>query len=87
MPFKKGAFYTAILAQVPIIPICLSKTEGKIKLNNWKNGVVIIEMLKPIETKNYNLKNANKLAQHCYLLFQKKIEKLNQEVIELEKII
>lgn len=85
LPFKNGAFYAAISAKVPIIPICSSETHGKIKLNNWNNGIVIIEMLKPIDTKKYNLKNSSKLAKYCYVLIQKKIKQLNQEVIKIEK--
>lgn len=85
LPFKNGAFHIAIAAGVPIIPVCLSKTEGKIKLNNWKNGVVIIEMLKPINTKKYKLNNVNKLSKHCYLIIKKKFDELNKKVEKIEK--
>ncbi|MBN8152394.1 1-acyl-sn-glycerol-3-phosphate acyltransferase, partial [Vibrio vulnificus] len=50
MPFKTGAFHAALAAGVPTIPICVSNTHDKVKLNRWNNGVVIVEMLPPIDT-------------------------------------
>ncbi|MGP1945346.1 MAG: 1-acylglycerol-3-phosphate O-acyltransferase [Arsenophonus sp. ER-QC15-MAG3] len=85
LPFKTGAFYAAILAGVPIILICLSETEGKIKLNRWNNGLVILEMLPPIDTTKYNLENVRKLTKHCHNLLKTKIMELNKEVAEIEK--
>lgn len=86
LPFKNGAFYIAISSGVPIIPVCLSSTKEKIKLNNWKNGIVILEMLEPINTKKYKLKNVNKLSKHCYFLMKKKFQELNKKVKKIEKI-
>ncbi|MGP1924302.1 MAG: 1-acylglycerol-3-phosphate O-acyltransferase [Arsenophonus sp. NEOnobi-MAG3] len=85
LPFKTGAFYAAVIAGVPIVPICLSETEGRIKLNRWNNGVVIIEMLPPIDTKKYNRKNVSELAKYCHDLFKAKITELNKEVAEIEQ--
>ncbi|BGI51068.1 MAG: 1-acylglycerol-3-phosphate O-acyltransferase [Arsenophonus endosymbiont of Ceratovacuna japonica] len=85
LKFKTGAFYAAILANVPIVPVCLSNTEGRIKLNRWNNGVVIIEILPPIDIKNYNLKNVRELVKYCNYLFKNKIEELNKEVEEIEQ--
>lgn len=85
LPFKTGAFYAAIAAGVPIVPVCLSETEGRIKLNRWNNGVVIIEMLPPIDTKKYNRENVCELAEYCHDLFKAKIAELNKEVAEIEQ--
>ncbi|MFP3014411.1 MAG: 1-acylglycerol-3-phosphate O-acyltransferase [Arsenophonus sp.] len=85
LPFKTGAFYVAIAAGVPIVPICLSKTDGRIKLNRWNNGVVIIEMLPPIDTRKYNRENGHELAEYCHGLLKTKIIELNKEVIEIEQ--
>ncbi|MDK1289456.1 1-acylglycerol-3-phosphate O-acyltransferase [Pseudoalteromonas umbrosa] len=49
LPFKTGAFHAAKNAQVPIIPVCMSSTKDKIKLNRWNNGKVYISMLAPIK--------------------------------------
>lgn len=80
LPFKTGAFYAAIAAGVPIIPICVSNTSNKIKLNRWYNGEVIVEMLPPIDTSGYHKEDVRELAQHCHDVMAEKINQLNQEV-------
>ncbi|CAA2929326.1 1-acylglycerol-3-phosphate O-acyltransferase [Arsenophonus endosymbiont of Bemisia tabaci] len=85
LPFKTGAFYAAISAGVPIVAVCLSETEGRIKLNRWNNGVVIVEMLTPIDTTKYNRENVRELAEYCHDLFKAKIAELNKEVAEIEQ--
>lgn len=47
-PFKTGAFRTAVLADVPVVPVCLSNVHEKIKWNKWNNGKLIIELLPPV---------------------------------------
>ncbi|UVK77840.1 MAG: 1-acylglycerol-3-phosphate O-acyltransferase [Sodalis sp. Fse] len=84
LPFKKGAFYTAIEAGVPIVPICVSNITNKIKLNRWCNGLVIIEILPPVETKNYSREQARELAKHCRNLMKFKLDELNAEVTARE---
>lgn len=56
LPFKTGAFHAAIGAGLPIIPIVCSSTGG-VKLNRWNNGHVIVEMLPPISTEDYDKSN------------------------------
>ncbi|MGP1947270.1 MAG: 1-acylglycerol-3-phosphate O-acyltransferase [Arsenophonus sp. NC-PG7-MAG3] len=85
LPFKTGAFYAAITAGISIVPICLSETEGRIKLNRWNNGIVIIEILPSVDTTKYNRQSVHELAEHCHDLFKAKIVELNKEVIEIEK--
>jgi 1-acyl-sn-glycerol-3-phosphate acyltransferase len=48
LPFKTGAFHTAMNADVPIVPVCMSSTHNTIKLNRWCNGTIYIDMLAPI---------------------------------------
>ncbi|MGY6027850.1 1-acylglycerol-3-phosphate O-acyltransferase [Phytobacter sp. AG2a] len=84
LPFKTGAFHAAIAAGVPIIPVCVSTTSNKINLNRMKNGLVIVEMLPPIETSNYGKDQIRELAAHCHDVMAKKIEALDKEVAERE---
>lgn len=48
LPFKTGAFHTAINAGVPIVPVCMNTTHNCIKLNRWDNGTIYIDMLAPV---------------------------------------
>ncbi|WP_241608855.1 1-acylglycerol-3-phosphate O-acyltransferase [Rosenbergiella australiborealis] len=80
LPFKTGAFHAALAAGVPIIPIVVSNTHGKINLNRLKNGLVIIEMLPPIDTTPFQEQSARKLTSHCREIMQQKFDELNAEV-------
>lgn len=84
LPFKTGAFHAAIAAGVPIIPIVVSNTHDKIKLNRFKNGLVIVEMLPPVDIKAFENQSVRKLATHCRELMSAKLEELNAEVAERE---
>ncbi len=84
LPFKTGAFRMAIEAGVPITPMVVSTTHNKINLNRRNNGVVITEMLDPIDTSGYQLSDARHLAEHCHQLMEAKIAELDKEVAILE---
>ncbi|KIE22295.1 acyl-phosphate glycerol 3-phosphate acyltransferase [Vibrio sinaloensis] len=84
LPFKTGAFRMAIEAGVPITPMCTSTTHNKIQLNRANNGIVITEMLAPIDVSNYELQDARALADHCHQLMAEKIAQLDEEVAQLE---
>ncbi|GLS82479.1 1-acylglycerol-3-phosphate O-acyltransferase [Paraferrimonas haliotis] len=62
LPFKTGAFHTALQAKVPVTPVVAS-CQSHIKLNRWNNGVVIVEMLNPIATDGYGREDVRQLAQ------------------------
>lgn len=47
LPFKTGAFHTAMNAKVPVVSVCMSSTHNKIKLNRWNNGKVYIDIMAP----------------------------------------
>ncbi|HEA18043.1 MAG TPA: 1-acylglycerol-3-phosphate O-acyltransferase [Pseudoalteromonas prydzensis] len=47
LPFKTGAFHTALNADVPVVPVCMSSTHKTIKLNRWDNGTIYIDILAP----------------------------------------
>lgn len=85
LPFKMGAFHTAISAGVPIVPVVCSSTHNKVKWNRLNNGVVICEELDPIDVSAYNKENVRELAQYCHDLMEKRIAELDAEVAHLEK--
>lgn len=84
LPFKQGAFKTAIEAKAPIVPICISDT-SKIKFSRWNNGYAIVEMLEPIDTKDLEKKDAKELMDKCRALMIEKTKELDKEVFELNK--
>lgn len=84
LPFKTGAFRMAIEAGVPITPMVVSTTHNKINLNRRNNGIVITEMLEPIDVTGYSINDARALADHCHQLMANKIAELDAEVAQLE---
>ncbi|URJ25815.1 1-acylglycerol-3-phosphate O-acyltransferase [Blochmannia endosymbiont of Camponotus sp.] len=85
LPFKIGAFYAAITAQIPIVPVCVSNISNKkIKLNRWSNGLVIIEVMPPIATQKYEPNKVRDMTKYCYEVMKVKIDSLNKEVIAHE---
>ncbi|EOS95756.1 1-acylglycerol-3-phosphate O-acyltransferase [Erwinia tracheiphila] len=84
LPFKTGAFHAAMAAGVPVIPVVVSNTHDKIKLNRLKNGLVIVEMLPPVDTSAFADQSVRKLATHCRELMAAKLQELNAEVAARE---
>ena len=80
LPFKTGAFHAAISAGVPIIPVVCSTTHNKINLNRWNNGIVICEMLDPIDVSGYSKDNVRDLVTYCHDLMEKRIAELDMEI-------
>ena len=85
LPFKTGAFHTAIAAGVPIVPVVCSSLHNKVDLNRWDNGTVICETLEPIDTSGYSRENVRELIEKCHTLMAEKIAQLDQEVAQLER--
>ncbi len=84
LPFKKGAFHTAIDAGIPIIPVVCSNLHNKVDLNRKDNGTVICETLDPIDTSSYTKENIDELIALCHQKMQEKFDELNNEVAKLE---
>lgn len=80
MPFKMGAFHTALQAGVNIIPTVVSNTHQQVKLNRWDNGEVIVEVLEPIDTTQYKKSEIRNLMMDSHAMMLEKYEQLNQEV-------
>ncbi|WOT04752.1 1-acylglycerol-3-phosphate O-acyltransferase [Shewanella youngdeokensis] len=82
LPFKAGAFYTAVAAGVPMVPV-LASNQSHIKLNRWNNGVVIVEIMEPIETKGVDKTQVKALSAQIHSLMAEKLVLLNQEASAL----
>ena len=77
LPFKSGAFHTAYQAGVDIVPVCVSNLHGKIHMNRWNNGELLVEFLAPIHIANYRKETLRELSKHCHQLMNDKIVALN----------
>lgn len=82
LPFKTGAFYAAIAAGVPIVPVVCSSTHNQVDLNRLDNGKVICEILDPIDTSSYSRENVRQLAEYCHQVMKNHIEKLDAEIAQ-----
>jgi 1-acyl-sn-glycerol-3-phosphate acyltransferase len=79
MPFKSGAFRTAIDAQVAIVPVCFNSYAKAANYNKLKSGTIVCQVFDLIETKGLNKADAGELAKKCHQLMNQTIEKLDQE--------
>lgn len=70
LPFKKGAFYLALEAQVVIQPVIASEYVGRLNFNKWKAGTVIVEALPPYETKNKTKDDVDELMLQAHQSFE-----------------
>ncbi|GAA6135335.1 1-acylglycerol-3-phosphate O-acyltransferase [Oceaniserpentilla sp. 4NH20-0058] len=61
LPFKKGAFITAINAGVPIVPVCCSSYLDHFSLGQLNNGVAKIKVLPAVSTQGLKQKDAAQL--------------------------
>ncbi len=78
LPFKTGAFHTAIQAGVEVVPVCMSTTTGRIKLNRWANPTIYVELLDPISLEKDV--SAREHAKRIHAMMQSKIEQLDAKV-------
>ncbi|XP_060079031.1 1-acyl-sn-glycerol-3-phosphate acyltransferase alpha-like [Ylistrum balloti] len=65
LPFKKGAFHLAVLAQMPIVPVVFSSYSEfyNKKEKRFSAGKFIITCLPPISTKGMKIEEVSDMAQ------------------------
>ncbi|KAL2782245.1 1-acyl-sn-glycerol-3-phosphate acyltransferase beta isoform a precursor [Daubentonia madagascariensis] len=68
LPFKKGAFYLAIQAQVPIIPVVYSSFSSfyNTKTELFTSGTVTVQVLDAIPTRGLTEADIPKLVDTCH---------------------
>lgn len=85
LPFKTGAFHTALQAGVPLVPVCMSTTHQQVKLNRWRNGTVIIEFLPAIPTTGLTKDAVRELMKSAHTQMNAKIAELDAEVASIDQ--
>ncbi|XP_058549555.1 1-acyl-sn-glycerol-3-phosphate acyltransferase beta [Neofelis nebulosa] len=68
LPFKKGAFYLAIQAQVPIIPVVYSSFSSfyNYKTKFFTSGTIRVEVLDAVPTSGLTVADVPKLMDSCH---------------------
>lgn len=80
LPFKKGAFITAINAQVPIAPVVLSSYAESINLNKLKSGKIISKCLPLIPTVGMTKEDVPRLMEQTHQTMKRAIQELDEEL-------
>ncbi|OIQ15483.1 MAG: hypothetical protein BM556_17750 [Bacteriovorax sp. MedPE-SWde] len=81
LPFKKGAFVTAIKAQCPIVSVCISSFDKHIDLTRWKSGTMKIKVLPPIQAEGLEMDDLLELKDKAYGLVSRTVETLDNSYI------
>lgn len=81
LPFKKGAFYAAIQAQRPVVPVAVAQYHRVVDFNKLKAGKIVMEVLPPIETNGMSLDQVNELKDKCHKLIVDKVNELDRELL------
>ena len=77
LPFKAGAFHTAVQAEVPVVPIVCSSYFGQIDLNRWDNGEVLLEVMAPVCSKERGAAGIRELSEVCRARMEAKLAELD----------
>lgn len=80
--FKKGAFYAAINAQVPIVPVVFSCYKGFVDSEKkiFNSGEIIIEALPELTTEGLTADDVDDLIAKTRSLMVAKYKQLNNEL-------
>ena len=81
LPFKTGAFRTAELAGVNVVPIVCSNTQD-INLNRINNGKIIIEFMPAVTVKIEGKEQIRDIADQVRQQMTEKFNQLNKEIKE-----
>lgn len=85
LEFKKGAFNIAVQAGIPVVPCVISSYRPFYNKDDRyfaDTGYVIVEVLKPISTKNMTLEDVPKLAEDVRGQMMETYERISKEAAE-----
>ena len=80
LPFKKGAFHTAINTRFPIIPIAISSYSDNINLNRLIAGDIIVKVFDPIPVDDLTVDDVHLLLDKSYQIIKSGIDTANLEL-------
>lgn len=80
LPFKMGAFHTAIQTQLPIVPYAVSHYAKNMNLNKLKSGKIVVKFLPAISTEGMTSEDAPRLAQMTRDAIQNALAEIDQKM-------
>ncbi len=78
LPFKKGAYYTAIRTQTPLIPFAVSEFTQHHNFNKWQRIHIYTKAFDPIPTKGLTNKDIPELMERTRKIIEDGIQELNK---------
>jgi len=78
LPFKRGAFWSAIDAGVPLVPMVIAPVDFVVDRQRWRwlGGNLRAKILAPIQTKNKVTDDAGQLADDTRVVMQAELDLL-----------
>ena len=80
LPFKTGAFYTAALAEVPVVPVVISSTDNLIKWNRCDNGKIFVDYLPEFMVEHSDKAYFREATNKAHDMMSEKLNELNAEL-------
>jgi len=82
LPFKKGAFVTALNAGVPVVRVCTSSYLNGFSMDKLNNGTAKVKVLPAIETKDLSMDDLDALMKECHDSMMEVIQELDSPATE-----
>lgn len=86
LPFKKGAFVTAINAGVPIVPVCSSAYLDNFSFDSLNNNDAYVRVLPAIETTGMSNADIPALMEKCHAEMGAVIKELTEKAAQGETV-
>ncbi len=71
LPFKKGAFHTAVQAGCPIVPVIIEPY--RTDFSHWKARPLRLKVLPPIPTEKLGEDGISPLRESCFTIFEREL--------------
>jgi 1-acyl-sn-glycerol-3-phosphate acyltransferase len=79
LPFKKGAFRTAIGGGIDIVPVTFSEYVHSCNFNKWDAGVVSVDVDTAIKTSELSFEDLDSLKEQSYNIISRRLNKTHED--------
>lgn len=77
--FKKGPFYTAIKAGIPVVPVAFNRYSDHLDFSKATSGLIMAQVFEVIETKNMSLADVDELMNKCHKILAEGVMHLDKQ--------